>query len=197
MARNSIPEQPDPEPGLPVHSTPPGASPRGLRSESFLTRESPPPPDVPGLEEFLEKMPSVPPADVNPAVLDWDFAMPTPGAPKKQDPHLDTDANSLRQIALRPPVETEAFPSPSRERFAGNWERLASEPLRHRKGKEPRKSERSPLTRWLFTNGRLDFGAALGPLLLIALLTGLAIYGTRLLLGSGQQHPPATESRHK
>ena len=152
---------------------------------------------MPGLEEFLEKMPSVPPPAVNPAVLDWDFAMPTPGTPKEQDPHLDTDANWRRQIALRPPVETEAFPSPSRERFSGNWERLASEPLRHRKAADHRKPERSALTRWLFSNGRFDFGAALGPLLLLALLTGLAIYGTRLLSGNEKQHPPAPESQNK
>ena len=93
---------------------------------------------------------------------------------------IDMDANWRHHAGLRAPLETATMPEISRERFSENWERLASEPISDRRSPAGRKMERSPLTRWLFTQDRFDFGVAIGPLLLLLLLAASSIYCWRL-----------------
>jgi hypothetical protein len=53
------------------------------------------------------------------------------------------------------------------------------------------------VTRWLFSHGRFELGAAIGPLLLLALLVAAFVYGQKLLSGGKQTSPPveAVKSR--
>jgi hypothetical protein len=123
--------------------------------------------------------------------------MPVPATPRQTDPHLDPDINWRRHVGLRAPAETAAFSETIREKFNENWERLASAPPRPRHGKVRLNLGKSALTRWLFHDGRLDFGNAFGSLLLIGLLVATVIYGAKVLAGSGgesRQHAPAVQS---
>jgi hypothetical protein len=109
--------------------------------------------------------------------------MPDPPPLPARDPLIDPDANRRRQIGLRAPLESSPIPDPARERFSENWQRMAAEPRREHRGRAHRRPNRSLLTRWLFTDGRFDLGAAAGPVLLLALLVAAFIYGRRILGG--------------
>ena len=196
MARNHC-ENHDCEP--PVLHTPRGAAPRGLRSDAFEGRQAAPPPAAArkaGATEarthaLVAKSPRQAQAQ---EARDWDFALPAPAQPRTTDQLVDMDANWRQHAGLRAPSETAPLPEPTRERFTENWERLASEPVPDRRSKVRQKMEQSPLTRWLFTGGRFDFGAAVGPLLLLILLVAAFIYGQRLLAGAGKKMRPAAET---
>ncbi len=184
------------DPAAPVLHVPQGAVPRGLRSDAFLQRESPRPQPAPSPAEFESRIPAVIAASATvPAARDWDFALPAPLPPKDSDPLLDMDANWRRQVGLRAPEEPTILPNTTRERFAGNWDRLASEPRKESHSVFRRRMERSPVTRWLFTNGRFDFGAAAGPLLLIVLLIAAIIYGSQVIAAGGTRPAPSAESQ--
>lgn len=194
MARNQIPDSAHPV--EPVLHAPQGVAPRGLRSDPFAGRAEMRPSAGPGPRpEASSETKPAPPAPNSESGRDWDFAMPVPTAPRQSDPHLNPDINWRRHVGLRASVESSGFTETAREKFHENWDRLASaEPPRTRRGKLSRSLEKSPLTRWLYHHGHLDFGNAFGALLLIGLLVAAAVYGTRVLAGSGHQHTPAAQS---
>ena len=180
-----------------VRHTPRGAAPRGLRSDAFEGRSSTPgPPAVPTMETFEEQVPSILATSrpVPSAPLEWDFSLPDPATPRPGDQLLDRDANWRRQASLRAPLDTAPLPETTRERFSENWERMASEPKRDRRNRVRKKGERSRLTRWLFPDGRFDFGNAFGPLLLVMLLAAAIVYGWRLLADNQRKPSPPVES---
>lgn len=180
----------------PVLHTPRGASPRGLRSDTFVGRPAMAPPSaVPGAEEFEERIPELL-ASGQPApagVRDWDFAVPEPVRQQVRDPLMDPDANRRHQTGLRTPVDTPPLPEFSRERFSENWQRLAAEPARKNRSRVRRSFENSTLTRWMFSHGRFELGVAVGSLLLLALLVAAFIYGHRILGGDERSPAPAAE----
>lgn len=175
----------------PVQQTPPGAEPRELRSDTFLTR-----PDTAAPKLAARESPApLPAASVATVERDWDFALPEPPPQKDGDPLLDPDTNWRQHAGLRAPLEPAALKEDIRERFSDNWARLAAEPPRHSNGHRKHTLQRSPLTRWMFSHGHFDITAAAGPLLLLALLIAGVILGSRLLLGGGVKSAPAGESR--
>gem|GEM_PF-6075363 len=188
--------------GTPVMHTPRGASPRGLRSDTFVSRPpGPPPVTVPGPEESEERAPDPPPGDkpASTGPRDWDFAVPEPSPERTRDPLIDPDVNWRQHAGLRAPVDPAPLPELARERFSENWQRLAAEPLRDRRSHAQRRMEKSGLTRWMFSHGRFEMGAAFGFLLLMALLVAAFVYGRRLLAGQDQKanrpaeaHPAST-----
>lgn len=183
------------DPSAPVLHVPQGAVPRGLRSDAFLQRESSRPQPAPSPAEFESRIPALTAAAATvPAPRDWDFALPAPLPPKESDALHDPDANWRRQVGLRAPEEPVALPDTARERFAGNWERLASEPRKEHHSVFRRRIEKSRATRWLFTNGRFDFGAAAGPLLLLILLCAAIIYGRQVIASGGHKPAPPAET---
>ena len=194
MARNQIENQDCEQPTL---QTPRGAAPRGLRSDAFEGRPAPlPPQSAQTAEAFEARLPellesSKPKA---PQAREWDFALPSATPPRLEHQLMDRDANWRQHAGLRAPAETAPLPDTSRERFSENWERLASEPPKDRSSKLRRKMEQSPLTRWLFSDGRFDFGSAIGPLLLLLLLLAAFRFGQRMLAGGEKQPPRAAET---
>ena len=194
MARNQLENQ-DCE--QPILQTPRGATPRGLRSDAFEGRPPPAQPQTAQTAEAFEaRLPelmahSKPKA---PAALEWDFALPSAPPPRPANQLMDRDANWRQHAGLRAPAEAAPIPDTSRERFTENWERLASEPHRERSRILRRKMEHSPLTRWLFSDGRFDFGAAIGPLLLLLLLLAAFRFGQRMLADGEKQAPRAAET---
>lgn len=182
--------------GTPVLHTPQGAAPRRLRSDAFVDRPAvAPPAAVPGPQEFEERI-SVLRATgkrASAAPRDWDFAVPEPVRERPRDALVDPGGNWRQHAGLRAPVETAALPDSSRERFSENWQRLASEPLRERRSRVRRSLEKPELTRWMFSHGRFEWGAALGFLLLLALLIAAFVYGRRLLTGHNQKAAPPAE----
>ena len=178
-----------PHPDEPVLYTPPGAIPRSLRSDPFEGRREGRPQNLQGPAALDQ--PAAGSFSDSSGERSWDFAMPAPVAPRTADPHMDPDVNWRRQVGLRAPVETPSFPDSTRERFCENWERLAAEPRNSRESRLHRALVASPLTRWLFHRGQLDFGNAFGLLLLAALLTAAVIYGRKVLAG-----PPPQTSLH-
>lgn len=180
----------------PVRHTPRGAAPRGLKSDAFEARSSAPPPRAAPPAEPLEKplRPLSPISGQTPSVTrEWDFSLPDPAPPRPGDQLLDMDANWRQHSGLRAPLEPATLPETSRERFSENWERIASEPRRDRRTSVRKKVERSLLTRWLFPDGRFDFGVAVGPLLLLILLAAAIVYGSRLLTDPERKPPPTVE----
>lgn len=173
---------------MPVLHTPRGAAPRGLRSDAFEAVFHPPAVVTPPVA-------TPPPTPVNGEPLDWAFAMPDAQPQDTREPLIDPDANWRHQAALRMLPET-TLPERAREKFSENWERLASEPS-NPPGGSPlrRRMERSRMGGWLFSHGRLDLGAAFGPLLLVLLLAAAIIYGRKLLSGGSAEpsRPPAAE----
>ena len=193
MARNHR-DYPNREP--PVLHTPRGAAPRGLRSDAFEGRRAAPPPaaQTAGAMEECLLTPPAPSRSLAAEARDWDFALPAPAPSRRTGQLMDMDANRRQHAGLRAPAEAARFPEPTRERFTENWERLASEPLPDRRSKARRKLEGSWLTRWLFSGGRFDLGAAVGPVLLLILLAAALVYGQRLLAGGGNKVPPAVQT---
>lgn len=195
MARNNC-EKNDREP--PVLHTPRGAAPRGLRSDAFEGRPPPPPAAAQTAEAFEERVPALLANSRTQQAVemrDWDFALPVTAPSRKKEPLVEMDANWRQHAGLRAPSEAAPLPEPTRERFTENWERLASGPPPDHRSRVRRKIERSILTRWLFSHGRFDLGAAVGPLLLLALLVAVFIYGQRLLAGGVKKMSPAVETR--
>ena len=181
----------------PVLHTPRGAVPRGLKSDAFVARPAAVAPPAGQTVGALEaRVPVVEASgDPNPAaVRQWDFALPDPALARSGDPFMQPDANRRRHAGPRAPAEADSIPATAREQFAENWDRLASEPARGRRRKAQRFLERSPLTRWLLSDGRFDFAAAAGPVLLLVLLGALIFYGRRLLAGEEKKTAPATET---
>ena len=181
----------------PVRHTPRGAAPRGLRCDAFEGRSSAPaPPAAQTTKTVEEQIPSSPATGRQKpsATREWDFSLPDPGPPRPGAQLIDMDANWRQHAGLRAPLEAATLPETARERFSENWERLASEPMSDRRSPAGIKMERSPLTRWLFTQDRFDFGAAIGPLLLLLLLAASSIYGWRLLADHERKPSPPVES---
>ena len=177
-----------PPPDEPVLYTPPGAAPRSLRSDPFEKNRDARPLREPAANGAVHSETAESSADTP---RSWDFAMPAPQPPKAADPHIGPDVNWRRHVGLRPPPTPPSFPTSSRERFCENWERLAAEPAPDRRSRMHRALLASPLTRWLFHRGQLDFGNAFGLLLFAALLAAAVIYGRKFLAG-----PPPQTSLH-
>ena len=119
--------------GMPVLHTPPGASPRGLRSDSFMSRPpNSPPVSVPGPGDIQECEPDrqavEEPAPAGPR--DWDFAIPELSSERTRDPLINPDVNWRQHAGLRAPMDPAPLPVLARERFSENWERIAAEPPR-------------------------------------------------------------------
>jgi hypothetical protein len=194
MARNQLEHQ-DCE--QPILQTPRGAAPRGLRSDAFEGRPTPAPPQsAQTADAFEARLPELMANSKpkTPEPRDWDFALPSAAPPRPANQLMDPDANWRQHAGLRAPAEIVPIPDTSRERFTENWERLAAEPQKDRGGKIHRKLEQSPLTRWLFTDGRFDFGAAIGPVLLLLLLLAAFRFGQRMLADGEKQAPRAAET---
>jgi len=177
-------------PTPPVRHTPPGVEPRGLPSNRLRINPDAFPAEL-AAQESLDPLSAAPAPVVE---RDWDFALPQPPPPKEADPLLNADANWRHQAGLRIPLDPDALREGIRDRFSDNWERLASEPPRTLKAPGKAAPLRSPLTRWMFTNGRFDIAATAGPLLLLVLLIAGVIYGSRLLQGGTVRSPPSGES---
>jgi hypothetical protein len=185
--------------GGPVHRTPRGASPRPLRSDPFAGRSAAPqtsPLQKP--EKQAEPEPTSaepePHEPAPPRERDWNFAVPEPIPNRTGEPLIDPDINWRQHAGLRAPLETAPIPDISRERFSENWQRMAAEPRRESRGRLRRRLQRSALTRWMFSQGRFEMGAAAGLLLLLALLVAAFVYGRRLLSGNERTTTPAAES---
>ena len=180
-----------------VRHTPRGAAPRCLRSDAFESRSParlvPAPHTAEAGKDQITSRPETSRQKPS-ATREWDFSLPDPAPPRPGDQLIDMDANWRRHAGLRAPLETAALPEISRERFSENWERLASEPRGDRRSPARTTTERSLLTRWVFTHGRLDFGVAIGPLLLLILLAAASIYGWRLLADHERKPSPTVET---
>jgi hypothetical protein len=179
---------PEPENNEPVLRTPPGAVPRGLRTDNF---------EIYGIQaraavQVTEDAPVTKalPLPVEPAApRDWDFAMPAARAvePEAKCGLIEPDANPRYTDALLRSPQPDIVSSADREKFSGNWERLAAEPAFRRE----RLARSSFLRRWLFTaDGRFDAASAVGPLLLLLLLAAIVVMGRRVISAPEPHDPP-------
>jgi hypothetical protein len=184
------------DPG-PVRNTPRGVSPRGLPSDAFAGRAAGPPPLAAKAPDHVEsRVPEVPVATEAPPgePRDWEFHAPEPSPEKLRKPLVDPDSTRRRVAGLHGPGHHARLPDTCRERFSENWARLASEPRSAHRRRARRKTGRSVMSRWFFAHGRFELGAAVGPLLLLALLIAAIVYGQKLLSGGPQSPPHAVEA---
>jgi hypothetical protein len=172
----------------PKWRTPKGASPRGLRSDAFITRSAPPPrtaaapePEVPDKKETEPVEPR-----------DWAFGVPEPARRSGGKALIEPDANLRNIPKLRNAPAHANIPNAAREKFCENWERMEAAPPRQKKSRMRRRLEKSKVSGWLFTGGRFEVNAAAGALMLAVLLVAAFFYGRKLLTnGETKPSPPA------